>query len=282
MVQLIADDDIALLHAQQANEELAKLTFLRDKKQLAIHAISRQILDNDAAKLKNLQAQVAQQQAIVEKKTIRAPFSGFLGINYVNPGQYINPGDKVTTLQQLNPIYTDFFMPQQELAQLKLNQEVQLSVDTIPNKVITGKITVIEPVVDVNTRNVAVEATFENKDKILKPGMFANVEVIIGKPKPFITVPQTAISFNSYGNVIYIVEKMQKKGKEKKSVLKVKQRFVTTGKTRGEQIQVLKGLKQGEQLVTSGQLKLHNGSEIHINNAIKPANNPNPALRNTH
>lgn len=277
LVQLIADDDIALLQAQQANAELANLTFSRDKRQLAIHAISQQILDNDAARLKNIQAQVAQQQAIVDKKTIRAPFSGYLGINYVNPGQYLSPGDKITTLQQLDPIYIDFFMPQQLLTQMNADQEVQVSVDVFPEQIFRGKITTIEPLVDASTRNAAVEALIDNKDKKLKPGMFVNVDVIVGIPKAFITVPQTAITFNSYGNVIYLLERNPKDAK-----LTVKQRFVSTGETRGEQIQVLKGLKAGEEFISSGQLKLRNGSEVIINNAIVPSNNPHPVLDNNH
>lgn len=281
LVQLIADDDIALLQARLANAELANLTYLRDKRQLAIHAISQQILDNDMARLKDIKAQVAQQQAIVDKKTIRAPFEGYLGINYVNPGQYLTPGDKVTTLQQLDPIYIDFFIPQQLLTEVKKDQEVQLGIDGFPKKSFHGKITTIEPVIDASTRNAAVEARIDNRDKILKPGMFVNVDVIVGKPKAFITVPQTAISFNSYGDIIYLLERKQKNARGQ-PVLTVKQRFVTTGETRGEQIQVLKGLRQGEEIVVSGQLKLHNGSEVIINNAVVPSNNPDPVLNNNH
>lgn len=281
LVQLNANSDIALLHALQANADLAKLTLTRDKAQFAIQAISKQVLDNDVAKLKNASAQVEQQQAIVLKKTIRAPFSGYIGINYLSPGQYINPGDKLASLQSLDPLYVDFFQPQQVLEKLKLGQIVRLSIDAFPQNVFEGKITTIEPLVDTSTRNVAVEATLQNENKLLKPGMFVNVEVIVGKPLPFITVPQTAITFNSYGNLIYIVDKSQKDANGK-PVLTVKQRFVTSGETRGEQIQILKGLQKGETFVTSGQLKLRNASQILINNALVPSNNKTPDLRNNH
>ena len=283
LVQLNADDDNAALQAQKANAKLAQLTYQRDQAQYKIHAISKQVLDNDEARLENINALVAQQQAAVLKKTIRAPFSGYLGINYVNPGQYLNPGDKVSSLQSLDPIYADFNMPQQVLAQLKTKQKVLLTVDTFPDKIFHGKITTIESAIDVNTRNVAIEATFDNPDKYLKPGMFVKINVIVGQEESFITVPQTAITYNSYGNLVYLVQRSDKEKDQKGNPkLTVKQRFVTLGETRGEQVQVLKGLKAGEEIVTSGQLKLRNDSEIIINNAVQPSNNPAPVLENNH
>lgn len=283
LVQLNADDDNAALQAQKANAKLAQLTYERDQAQYKIRAISKQVLDNDEARLENINALVAQQQAAVLKKTIRAPFSGYLGINYVNPGQYLNPGDKVSSLQSLDPIYADFNMPQQVLAQLKTKQKVLLTVDTFPDKTFHGMITTIESAIDVNTRNVAIEATFDNPDKYLKPGMFVKINVIVGQDESFITVPQTAITYNSYGNLVYLVQRSDKEKDEKGNPkLTVKQRFVTLGATRGEQVQVLKGLKVGEEIVTSGQLKLRNDSEIIINNAVQPSNNPAPVLENNH
>ena len=280
LVQLNADNEIAQLHALEANAQLAKLTYERDKAQFAIKAVSKQLLDTDAANLKSLKAQVAQQAAIVAKKTIRAPFKGRLGINNVNPGQYINPGDNIVSLQALDPIYVDFYLPQQTLANLKVGQLVSVSSNTYPDKSYTGNITTINPAIEVSTRNVEVEATLANKEEELIPGMFANVAITTGKPTSFLTVPQTAISFNPYGNVVYIV---RKKNQEKEEpILTVSQHFVTTGETRGEQIQVLKGLKKGDVLVTSGQLKLKNKSQVVINNKIAPTNNPAPKLKNDH
>ncbi|WP_207384180.1 efflux RND transporter periplasmic adaptor subunit [Legionella nagasakiensis] len=281
LVQLNADNDIAQLHALEANAELAKITYLRDKAQYAIHAVSKQTLDNDAANLKSLQAQVAQQAAIVDKKSIRAPFAGHLGINNVNPGQFINPGDKVVTLQTLDPIYIDFYIPQQKLAKLQIGQDVIVTSDAYPRKTFHGKITTINPALDVGTRNVEVEATLANPKNQLMPGMFGTVEIIIGKPSSFITVPQTAISFNPYGDIVYI---LKESGKDKQShpILIATQHFVTTGETRGEQIQVLKGLQKGDEIVTSGQLKLKNGSRVAINNSIALPNNPDPELKNNH
>lgn len=281
LVQLNADNDIALLNSLKANAELSRITYRRDQAQFAIKAVSKQVVDADAANLKSVEAQVAQQEAIVAKKSIRAPFDGRLGINQVNPGQFINPGDKVVTLQTLNPIYVDFYMPQQSLAQLKVGQPVVLTTDVFPDLKFTGKITTIDPAVDVSTRNVEVEATIANPENKIAPGMFANVEVIVGQAQQFLTIPQTAVTFNPYGDLVYVVYQKNQKS-HGKPVLIVRQHFIVTGETRGEQIKVLKGLQAGNVIVTSGQLKLKNDSEIEINNSIAPSNNPAPVLSNNH
>lgn len=279
LVQLNADVEIATLHALEANTVLAKITYERDKAQFAAKAISKQQVDNDEQNLKNLKDQVAAQAATVAKKTIVAPFDGRLGINRVNPGQYLNPGDKVTSLQSLDPIYVDFYLPQQTLAQLKLGLPVIVTSDTYPNKTYTGKITTIEPAVDSATRNVLVEATMDNPKHELSPGMYVSVEVKSGTPQSYITLPQTALTFNPYGDVIYLVDQSGKDEKGK-PILIAKQAFVITGETRGEQVAVLKGLKEGDTVVTSGQLKLKNGSRISINNSIVPGDSPNPKVSN--
>jgi membrane fusion protein (multidrug efflux system) len=278
---LNADVEIAQLQSLIANEELAKITYNRDKAQYAIHAVSKATLDSDVANLKSLRAQVEQQKAVVAKKTIRAPFTGRSGISYVNPGQYINPGDLVTTLQTLDPIYIDFYMPQQALAQLKVGQEVVVHSDTFRHENFLGKITTINPLVDSTTRNVQVEATIANPKNKLLPGMFATVTVTTGGPKQFLTVPQAAISFNSYGEIIYIIKES---GKDEKGqpILIANQSFVTTGEKRGDQITVLSGLKKGDIIVTSGQLKLKNGSRVLINNTVQPPNSPNPHVADEH
>lgn len=281
LVQLLADNDIALLQSLEAEASLAQITYERDKKQFAIHAISQQTLDVDLAKLKNATALVAQQKAMVDKKSIRAPFAGRLGINLINPGQYLKPGDKIVNLQTFNPIYADFYVPQQALEKLKVGQQVNIRTSSTSSHVYSGQVTTIEPAVDDATRNVKVEATLNNDHLNLSPGMFVSIEVMLGEPKNFLTVPQTAITFNPYGNVVFIVHETQPKPKEK-PILTVAQHFVKTGETRGEQITVLQGLKEGDQIVTSGQLKLKNGSHIVVNNAISPSDNPNPILDNEH
>ncbi len=270
LAELNLDPDKAQLNVLKANESLANINYNRDKAQYAIHAISKAVLDADEANLASARAQVAQQEAIIAQKTIRAPFSGRLGISNIYPGQYLTPGDKVTMLQTLDPIFVDFYIPQQSLHQLKKGQFAAVSIQSHPKKAFIGKITTIDPGVDPSIRNVQVEATIPNQELILAPGMFVSVYIETGKPIPYLTLPQSAISFNPYGEIVYIIENL---GKDK---LIAKQRFVVTGEKRGDQITVLNGLKEGDKIVTSGQLKLHNGSAVAINNSIEPENNPAP------
>lgn len=281
LLQLDADTEIGQLQSLRAQAELAKITYERDKKQYAVNAISKQQLDSDLFNLQNLEGQVASQAATVDKKTIRAPFTGRLGIRDVNLGQYLNTGDTVTTLQALSPIYADFYLPQQALSKLKVDQTVNILSDTFPGKVFTGKITTIMPLVDQSTRNVEVEATIDNPDLELTPGMYIAAEVITGADLDQLTLPITAVSFNSYGNIVYIVQKGEtdKKGNP---ILTVKQSFVTVGETRGDQVTITDGLKEGQTVVTSGQLKLKNGSHIAINNSVEPNADPDPAVTNDH
>lgn len=281
LVQLNANSDLALLRSLEANAELAKITYFRDKAQYRIKAVSKQTLDIDAANLKSLRAQVAQQAATVAKKTIRAPFKGRLGISAVNPGQYLNPGDSIVMLQTLDPIYADFYVPQQALAQLKVGQGVTVISDTYPGKHFRGKITTINPAVDTSTRNVGVEATIDNPHYELAPGMFAAVAVDIGTAERFLTLPQTAVSFNPYGELVYVIKENTQDHKDK-PILTATQVFIETGETRGDQVTVLKGLKEGDRIVTSGQLKLKNGSRVAINNSVVPSNNPQPHAPDEH
>jgi membrane fusion protein, multidrug efflux system len=275
LVELNADADIAQLHAYEAAADLANTTYERDKKQFEIQAVSQATLDNEAADLKSKRAQVAQQQALVDKKTIRAPFSGRLGISTVNPGQYVNPGDKIVTLQQLNSLYVDFYLPQQELSRVVLGQVVAVTTDTYPGRTFTGKITVVNPKVDPDTRNFQVEATISNPKHVLLPGMFATVDVRAGVVQRYLTLPQTVVTYNPYGDTVFIIQESGK-GAAGKPQLVVEQRFVAVGPTRGDQIALLSGIKEGERVVTSGQLKLKNGSEVIINNKVQPTNEQAP------
>jgi len=262
--------DVAQLNVLKANATLAKINYNRDKAQYKIKAVSRATLDTDEANLKSALAQVAEQKAIIEQKTIRAPFKGRLGISYIYPGQYLSPGDKVTMIQNLDPIYVDFFVPQQNLHKLKLGQKTTVILESLPNRSFIGKITTINPGVDPSVRNVEVEATIPNADKLIAPGIFTTVYVNTGKPNKYLTLPQTAITFDPYGNSVFLITH------NTNGDLVANQKFVITGETRGDQITILKGLKEGDQVVTSGQLKLKNGIRVKINNSIKPKNNPHP------
>ncbi len=271
LVQLRADDDRAKLNALAAAEKLAEITLNRDTKQLQSQAVSQATVDNDTATLDSDKAQVAEQQAIVDKKTIRAPFSGHLGIRQVDIGQYVNAGTALVTLQQLDPIYVDFTLPEQSLTQISTGQKVTAKVDAYGNTVFEGEITAIDAKVDGATRNIQVRATFKNPAQQLLPGMFANVTLDVGKSEHLLTLPQTAITYNPYGNTVYIVDDSKDPAKPV-----ARQQFVTTGATRGDQIAILSGIKEGDQIVTSGQIKLRNGMPIKINNDIEPANDANP------
>jgi membrane fusion protein (multidrug efflux system) len=277
LIRLRDSDDVAKLRTLEAARDLAKSNFDRDKAQLDRMLIARAQFDVTSANLQSYEAQVAEQQAIVAKKTLRAPFAGQLGIRAVNAGQFISPGTVVVTLQALDPIYLDFFLPQQVLDRAKVGQEVTVRVDAYPQATFTGRISTIDPKVDTATRNVAVRATLPNRDRRLLPGMFATAEILTGEPQRFITLPQTAITFNPYGNMVFRVT--EEAGAEGKQSLVVRQTVVTTGQTRGDQIAVLSGLDEGDLVVSAGQTKLQNNSPVTVNNAVQPSNDPNPQPR---
>jgi membrane fusion protein (multidrug efflux system) len=276
LVQLNADSDIAQLHALEAAADLASTVYERDKAQLAAEVISKAQVDTDAADLKTKRAQVAQQAALVEKKTIRAPFAGKLGITTVNPGQYLNAGDKIVTLQTIDPIYIDFNLPQQQLPRISLGQKVSLTTDAYKDAAFEGKVNAINPRVDANTRNVQIEATVPNARRQLLPGMFATVKVNSGDEQRYLTLPQTALTYNPYGSTVFVIKPSDKKDDKGNAILTAQQVFVTPGPTRGDQVAILKGVDPGSQVVTSGQVKLKNGMPVVINNAIQPSDNPNP------
>ncbi|HEY8099450.1 MAG TPA: efflux RND transporter periplasmic adaptor subunit [Burkholderiaceae bacterium] len=284
LVQLNADADIAQLHSLQAAAELSATVLARDRAQLEAQAISQAQVDNDMADLKSRKALVAQQEAVVAKKTIRAPFTGRLGISAFNRGQYVNPGDKIVTLQTIDPMYVNFSVPQKQLAALSLGQTLSLNNDAYAGISFPGKITAINSIIDPATRNVQVQATVGNAKRQLVPGMFANVNVDMGEKKSYLTLPQTAITYNPYGSTVFVLKPEQGKDQEKSAKKDEKgnpqfvaqQVFVTTGATRGDQVAILKGLTAGELVVTSGQLKLKNGTPAVVDNTVQPANSPNP------
>jgi len=275
LIELRSADDIARLHALEATAKLAAITLERDQKQLKVQAVSQATVDTDAANLDSAKAEAAAQQAIIDKKTIRAPFAGHIGIRAVDIGQYLNAGTTIVTLQQLDPIYLDFFLPQQSLPQIEVGQKVTAKTDARPDKVFDGEITAINSKVDPATRNIQIRATFKNAEHLLLPGMYAEVAVASGQPQHLMTLPQTSITYNPFGNTVYVVKENGKneKGEPK---LTVTQTFVTTGDTTGDLIAVLSGVKEGDEVVTAGQLKLHNGSVVIINNSIQPTTDANP------
>ena len=310
LLQLRDSEDLAQLHQLEAQANLAEVTFNRAREQIAVQVISKADYDQAAADLKVKQAAVAQQQVNVAKKQLRAPFSGHAGIVTINPGTYLNSGTTVVTLQQLDPVYVDFHLPQKEVANLRTGQRAVLHLDAFAGKTFTGKINAISPKVDSDTRNVQVEAEVPNPDRSLVPGMFANVSIDVGTQQHYLTLPQTAVVYNPYGETVFVVKtkrefdearaadlaktaaandeappkddpKAAKKAAAKgpkiaDEALVVQQAFVTTGATRGDQVAVLSGIGEGTEVVTSGQIKLKSGSPVKIDNSVQPANNPNP------
>ncbi|MFM0153307.1 efflux RND transporter periplasmic adaptor subunit [Paraburkholderia sediminicola] len=276
LVRLNADSDVALLQSLQAAAELAQTVYQRDKAQYDIKAIAKAQLDADAADLKGKKAQVAQQAALVDKKTIRAPFAGRLGITTINPGQYINPGDAIVTLQAIDPIYADFYLPQQQLGQLAIGQAIVVDTNAYSGQTFVGKIQSVSPKVDSATRNVQIEASVDNHERKLLPGMYANVKIDAGAGQRHLTLPQTAITYNPYGATVFIVKPGTQPNAQGKTLPVAQQVFVTPGPTRGDQVAILKGVEAGTQVVTSGQLKLKNGTPLVINNSVQPTDSPNP------
>lgn len=278
LLQLRDGDDVAQLQQLQAVAQLAAITFERARKQLAAQAISTADYDHAEADLKSKQAAVTKQQVLVSKKQLRAPFAGRAGIITVSPGDYLSAGTAVVTLQQLDPLFVDFSVPQSAFGTLRAGQSVHLKLDAYPGRTFDGTLSAINPKVDTSTRNVQVEATVPNHDHRLAPGMFARVSVDIGTPQPRLTLPQAAIIYNPYGDTVYVVHPSTGKDDHGKPLPPtVQQAFVTTGATRGDQVAILKGIGVGTEVVTSGQIKLKNGASITIDNRVQPADSAHPA-----
>ena len=281
LVEFVNDAEKAQLKSLEASVQLARITLERDRAQLAAQAISQAQVDTDTADLQGKEAQWAQQSALLAKKYLVAPFSGKLGISTINPGQFLNPGDKIVTLQEITPILVDFSVPQQQISQLGVGRVMSLSVDAWPNKVFSGKISAISPLVDASTRNIAVEAQVENPKLELLPGMFGKVRLVHGEKQSFITLPQSAVAFNPYGATVFVVKSVPKPatteaGQPVGTGLVAEQVFVTTGATRGDQVAIISGLEAGTTVVTSGQIKLKTGTPIIVNNQQSPPNDPAP------
>ncbi len=259
-------DQQALLN-YEAQLELTEAMFKRQKMLIKEHAISNQDFDQASANLKQAQAEVNKEKQLLAQKHIVAPFAGKLGILQVSVGQYLTPGTSIASLQAMDPLYLDFSLPEQHLAEIKIGQNVLLSLDTYPGQVFKGEITAINSKINSNTRNIDLQATIPNADERLLPGLFGHVEVALDKPLQVVVVPATAVSSSLYGDSVYVLEK-QKSAKKAAEYI-VHERVVTLGETRAKQIAILKGVKVGELVVTAGQLKLNDGASVKIDNKIE-------------
>jgi len=277
LIALNADEFVAQRRQLEANAVLLKTNLERARQQLAYNGISRAEFDSAEASYKAAQAGIGQQQALIEKRQLRAPFDGRLGIISLNPGSYVNAGDVIVTLQQIDPILVDLNVPQMNLADIEVGQPVVLALGAYSDHPFLGEINAISPKLDPATRNVQVEASVPNPDRLLKPGMFADVAIQVGQQEERLTLPQTAITFNPYGETVFLVKPSNKKDEKGQPTLPVAQSvFVTTGAKRGDQVAVLTGIQEGDEVVTSGQLKIKNGTPLKIDNSTKPPNEAAP------
>jgi membrane fusion protein (multidrug efflux system) len=299
LVELNSDVEQAQANTLKVAVELAETTLKRDREQLSVQAVSQATIDNDEADLRSKQAQLTQARATLEKKTIVAPFAGRLGISTLAPGQYLNAGDKIVSLQAINPIYVDFFLPQQQISRITRKETVTVTTDAWPGREFIGKVSAVNSTIDSTTRNIQIEATIANPDRTLLPGMYAKVNVQVGSTERYLTLPQAAVTYNPYGASVYLAQPAPakadeaakagdgakgdgaKSGETAKSEpaepsLVAVQTFVTLGPTRGDQVAVVKGIKEGDTVVTSGQMKLRAGTPLIVNNTVEPRNDPNP------
>jgi membrane fusion protein (multidrug efflux system) len=270
LVSLSDDSEQAQYRAMKAAADLAAITFRRAKEQMQAHIISQADYDSQEADLKAKEASAQSLLSLAAKKHLRAPFAGRVGLIATSLGAYVTPGTPVATLQQLDQVYVDFSLPQRELGRVKPGQKVDLTLDAYPGRTFSGKVTAVNPKVDGGTRNVQAEATFANPGQALVPGMFANLSLEVGSPQSVLTLPQTAVTYNPYGSVVFLAVGGP-------GGLTAQQTFVTTGATRGDQVAILKGIEAGAQVVTSGGMKLRNGTPLKVDNKIPPANDPSPA-----
>ena len=273
LVRLDTKQEQAQLASAIAQRDLARVAFNRQKEMLAKGITAQSAFDQAAAEFKSADAAVAQIRATIDRKIIRAPFAGILGLRQINLGQYLSGGSPIVPLQAVRPVYVNLTLPQQEMGLLSIGSPVQLDTGDV------GKVTAYDSVVDEATRNIRVQATFANASGKLRPGMFVDAQLVRGGQTMAIALPASAISYAPFGDSVFIVENI--KGPNGKSYRGVRQQFVKLGGSRGDQVAVLTGVKQGEEVVTSGVFKLRPGAAVIVNNAVQPGNNPKPNPENS-
>jgi membrane fusion protein, multidrug efflux system len=274
LVQLDTRQERSQLAALEAQRDLARLNFARMKDLLQQKVIAQSEYDRAMTDQKETDARLGEIQTTIERKNIRAPFSGILGIRQVNRGQYLAAGDPVVGLQKLNPIYVNFGVPQQDAGQIRVGRDVRITAEDLEGSDFTGRVTAIDSRVDEKTRNVQVQATLANPDGKLRPGMFVQTELNLGASRSVIALPAPAISYAPFGDSVFIVTDL--KDPNGKAYRGVRQQFVKLGGSRGDQVAVVSGINPGDEVVSSGVFKLRNGAAVQINNKVTPANNPRP------
>ncbi len=262
LVQLEDSVDRAELDGLAAERRVAQQEYERAKKLVTDKLGSVSKFDRAKANLQNAQAQLEAKRAQLEKKAIRAPFSGQLGIREVNLGQYLEPGAQIVSLQQLDPIFVDFALPERDQSSLVLDQDISIRIKARPGRLFSGTISAIDPRIDRNTRSVRIRATLTNSERQLLPGMFAEVRILLPMRSGVLTVPRTAITYNTYGDAVFVVQ-------EKDGTLSVEHRQVETGEVRDGRVEISSGLSAGERVVSAGQVKLRNGAQVVIDATVK-------------
>ena len=274
LVQLDTRQEEAQRSGAESQLQLARLNFQRMQGLVEQDAVSRAEYDAAAAAFKQAEARLGEIRATIERKTIRAPFSGVLGIRQVNLGQYLTGGDPVVPLQALNPIYVNFGVPQQEAAEMHIGRGVRITVGELSGGEFTGRISALDSVVDQTTRNVQVQATLANAGGRLRPGMFVQTQVTLGADRHVVALPASAINYAPYGDSVFVVGDM--KNPKGQTYRGVRQQVVKLGAARGDQIAVLSGINPGEEIVSSGVFKLRNGAPVQVNNTVQPGNSRSP------
>ena len=275
LLRLDARQEQAQLAAAVAQLELTRLNLDRKRGLVEEGIVSQADFDTADAEHKQAAAKVGEIRATIDRKQIRAPFEGIVGIRQVNLGQYLSGGDPIVPLQSLDPIYVNFTVPQQDAAKLRVGGEVRVSAEAMAGAEFTGKITAIDSVVDQATRNLQVQATLANPNGQLRPGMFVQARVVTGARSHVVTLPASAISYAPYGDSVFVVEDV--KHKDGQSYRGARQQFVKLEGARGDQVGVVSGVKAGEEVVSSGAFKLRNGAAVKVNNEIQPGNDPAPS-----
>jgi membrane fusion protein (multidrug efflux system) len=269
LVQQDISSETAQLRASEAAVRLAKITLERTRKLLTEKTVSQSEYDNADAQYKQASAQADNIRATIAKKTIRAPFAGRLGIRLINLGQTLNEGDAIVSLQSFDPIFVNFSLPQQQLAKVRPGLTVRMTTDALPGRTIEGKITAINPAVDAATRNIEIQATAENPEEQLRPGMFVSVNVVLPTLEKVLPIPATAVLYAPYGDSVFVVEEKKNEKNNQPSMI-VRQQFIRLGEKRGDFIAVASGLKEGETIASTGVFKLRNGQSVVVNNALAP------------
>jgi membrane fusion protein (multidrug efflux system) len=274
LVRLDTRQERAQLAAAEAQRDLAKINLDRTRGLVEQGIIAQAELDRVTAEHRQGEARVGEIRATIERKQIRAPFDGVLGIRQVDLGQYLQGGAAIVPLQSLDPVHVNFSVPQQQVGLMKPGGEVHLTAEGMRGETVGGRITALDSVVDEATRNVEVQATFDNTDQRLRPGMFVDVLVRTGQSASILALPASAVSYAPYGDSVFVVSEM--KGKDGTTYKGVRQQFVKLGATRGDQVAVLSGIEPGDEVVTSGAFKLRSGAAVHVDNSVQPGNSPAP------